>query len=232
MGIMKTPFLPVVLGLLAIAPWSHAVVLAEYRFPSAAVTSTDTDPTSAAGSFSVSGGTATGFTNPQAGFSSSGSNAFFRSSSLTNTAAGAVTDGDYFSFTLTPAATYNLTTLTFNFGGNNGGAASPEFTASTFLRSSLDGFTSDIGLVAQHTIAAATTATATSPFSINLSAPQFQNLSTPVTFRFYVYNSASVDAQIARLDDVVLNGNLVPEPTIALLGSLGALAALARRRRA
>lgn len=64
--------------------------------------------------------------------------------------------------------------------------------------------------------------------SFDLTGSSFQDLAT-ITFRLYVTGSAAANTNdIVRFDDIQLQ--VIPEPTTALLGSLGLLALLRRRR--
>src|SRR6218665_1694337 len=102
---------------------ASAVTVALYDFEAGAngrEQSDDTDLTSTASAFTLSGG-GSGGTSPQAAISTSTSQPFIRSLSLTNSKAGAITNNDYFSFTVTPdvGTPYSLTQLAFDLGGSN-----------------------------------------------------------------------------------------------------------------
>jgi hypothetical protein len=96
--------------------------------------------------------------------------------------AGALDANFYLSFTLTPNSGYalNILSLTLRMRhsntGSSGGSGPTQFT----LRSSLDGYTSNLS-----------TGTITSAYSNYLVTPgaAFNNLPTPVTFRVYGHNS-------------------------------------------
>jgi hypothetical protein len=111
----------------------------------------------------------------------------------------------YFTFTLDANPGYKINFTDFVYTGQAGGANAP---TSFVFRSSVDGFVADIGSPI------ATGAT------IDLSAPQFQNLTDPIEFRFYGY-SAAAKAGRYSINDYTFNGTVaaVPEPaSIALLG--------------
>lgn len=75
----------------------------------------------------------------------------------------------YFEFTLTPNATFCLNFTNFNYTGQVSGTGATSFA----FRSSLDGFTTNIG-----------TPNATGT-TIDLSSASYQNLTSAVTFRIY-----------------------------------------------
>jgi hypothetical protein len=112
--------------------------------------------------------------------------------------ANAITNGCYFTFTLTPNAgvRYNLTTLTFN--ATRGGASTPRGYG---VRSSIDSYAADLsgGDLS-------TQATTWSNISVDLSAGGFQNLTTAVTFRIYVY--APTSGNSVDFDDIAVNGSV------------------------
>ncbi|MDF3128546.1 hypothetical protein P0Y35_05000 [Kiritimatiellaeota bacterium B1221] len=68
---------------------------------------------------------------------------------------------------------------------------------------------------------------------IDLSSPTFSNITSAVTFRLYAFkiNSANV-SDILRLDNVILNGAVIPEPGsfVLLFGAFALLAILAKRK--
>lgn len=122
----------------------------------------------------------------------------------------------YFTFTTSPNAGYELdfSSLTFNIA--RGGASTPR---DYDIRSSLDGFASSLsgGIVTINTARPTFT-----PVSIDLSAPQFQHVTSPITFQM-LYFTPTV-AQSIDIDDITLNGSVVPEPNsiVSVLTILGA----------
>ena len=163
---------------------SKAAVLANYQFSSGSVASSDSDGLSTAGNFIFSGAPS----STEAAASSSTHMAYFRTSSLTPTAAGAVTNNDYFSFSFTPAVgqAYNLSSLTFDFGGSNT-TGGDDFTTFAFLRTNAagDNFTTNVDGLVSKVVNAGGNENQLQSFSIDLSSlSQFQNLSTTTEFRF------------------------------------------------
>jgi hypothetical protein len=137
-----------------------------------------------------------------------------------NSASAAVTNGVYFSFTVTPNASMSLTNLQFDAA--RGGTGTPR---GYDIRSSVDNYAATLG-----TADLATVRPAYTPVNIDLSAPAFQDLTAPVTFRFYVYSTgggASVD-----FDNIALNGTATPEPASLTLIGLGGVVLLRRSRKA
>jgi hypothetical protein len=219
---------------------SDAAVLAQYNFTGSSDATSDADANSLATSLGIGTlGTEFGALGTNHGFSTatvvnSGSATasspvrFVRNDFTAGVEATAITNNDYFKFTLTPGATFqaNLTSLFFDYSANGSGTL--ENTASFFVRSSADGFAANVGTTASATI----TGSAAADYqrqTIDLSGAAFQNLTAPIEFRVYVTNSG---VGVARLDNLTLNGDIaaIPEPSsLALLGSLGALA-LRRRR--
>ncbi len=208
---------------------ASAAILANYTFT---------------GSLNSTGHTFTGTVDPL-GFSggepghnglSGAGNVYFRANGLTTTIAGAIaaTPPDYFTFTITPGAgtQYQLDNLKFTFGVQNDSGT--PFTGSVALYSSLNGFSSQIGSISTRSIAANTPLQWNEAVTINLSDFPTLTPSAPVEFRFYAaisdLSGFNVDNRLVRLDDIQLNGTLIPEPSAALLGSLGALALFRRKR--
>lgn len=163
---------------------------------------------------------------------------FVRTLGLNSTEAGAVTDSDFFRFTLTPASGFqvNYTDLSFDLAVTTNSLNAN--TASWFLRSSADGFAANIGLTASVTQGAS--AGLTSPYThFSLDLTGLQNLSDPVTFRLYTYSSAAgLTGTINRIDNITLSGDItpIPEPTmlssIVVAAGLLTLFCLCRRRAA
>jgi len=101
--------------------------------------------------------------------------------------------------------------------------------------SSFNGFTPDSVTTAD---VIGTAASITSPdsaalsytrYTIDLSGAAYQGLTSTTTFRLYVSNSNNQG--VARLDNVIVNGSVIPEPSAALLGMVGMVTGLAIRRR-
>lgn len=106
---------------------------------------------------------------------------------------GATIDAnDYFDFTLTPAAGYEILFGSFVYSATSS-ASGPTLVA---FRSSVDGYTANIG---------SPTATA-SNLSLSLSGAAYQNIDSAISFRYYGYASGTGTASI---DDFIFNGNVV-----------------------
>lgn len=225
---------------LALSSASQAVVLAEYNFTTAstassiAASTTATDVT--AGNF-----TANGNTIAQIGISTAG-NAYLRSNDSESLLANTLTDmvmptltDDYFqvTFSAAPGMTLDLDNLTFLLGHTTDNADS--FTSTAVLSSSVNGFGTAItgtGGISRTTAVTTTSSTFNaSAASYDLSTPEYQGLST-ITFRLSVFDDRNENAKITRFDTFTLNGdvNAIPEPSAALLGGLGLLCLLRRRR--
>jgi hypothetical protein len=127
---------------------------------------------------------------------------------------------DYFTWTLTPSTGYQLNLSSFVYTGQASGTGPTSFA----LRSSVEGFSTNIG---------APTAGGT---TITLTSSAFQGLTDSVEFRLYGWNASSSSGSFS-VNDFTFNGTLsaVPEPstyaTLAGLLTLGA-AIIRRRRRA
>jgi len=199
-------------GLFALTQSVNATNIAQYEFSGAVVTSTDTELNSTAANFIASGG---------GGFSGGG-NAYIRSTDTTASEAAAIVDGDYFSFTVTPDAGYelDLTQLTLDTIHNATFGGSGEDTGATmkfFVRSSVDAFAANIGSTFTQVWNTTTSRT------IDLSAATFSHLASATEFRIYIYDSG-VDTDIngARLDNVVLVGEVVvPAPDSIIWSGVG-----------
>jgi hypothetical protein len=212
-------------GALSIAPVAHGAIIASYDFTSDS-NSTVTEPNSGALAFAYS--------SSETGRSSAG-NAFVRARATGVNQDAALADEDFVSFTVNALSGYqlNLLTLTFDFGGSSGSA----YISSMLVQSSVGGFGDGNPILFEESHSVPSSA-ASGSFdagnSINLSAAQFQGLST-VTFQFRFYDtvtSTTTLTEVNRLDNVVLEGTVtaVPEPTSLAMAGLGAGALLTRRR--
>lgn len=121
----------------------------------------------------------------------------YNTTGWTPSATAPVSD-EYFEFILTPASGYkiNFTALQLTAQKSNTGPATGD------LRSSLDNYASSAG-----------TFTFTNPASsstVSLSATQFQNVTTAITFRIYGYGTPSNGASgTASINDFAFTGSVV-----------------------
>jgi hypothetical protein len=121
------------------------------------------------------------------GISASGSTTRYNANGWTT--ATSLDVNDYFEFTLTPASGYQINFLNFVYTGQVS-SGTPSFS----FRSSLDGYTSDIG---------APTAGGT---TISLAA--YQSITSAITFRFYAYHLAAGTTTYS-INDFTFNGAVV-----------------------
>lgn len=173
-------------------------------------------------------------------------------SNFSNSEATAVANGSYVSFTVGPTLHNNMTITSITFDIAQGTTSHTQIRGFA-LRSSLDGYTSDIAedspvqgqrktstvnaawesfnadgsvtLVDQNGLItpAATTYIANQDTASNL---LFQDITTPVTFRFYFWTPSS--GQSLTFNNISING--FPEPTVFSMVGLGAGCLLRRRR--
>lgn len=112
----------------------------------------------------------------------------------------------YFTFTITPDAGYLVNYSSFNFTLQRSSAGSP----SNFnLRSSLDGFATNIDITVNYT----GTSSSGANFTISLAAASFQNVTTAIEFRLYGYSSSNTGATCS-VNDFIFNGTVLQAPTL------------------
>lgn len=118
--------------------------------------------------------------------------------------AAAVTASSNFFLSITPQSgkKISLTTLTFNIA--RGGSAVPRGYA---VRSSLDGYTANLATADVSTQRFTFTAV-----SVDLSGSGFQNLTSSVTFKVYLY--APSVGNLLDIDDLIVNGTVADSGTI------------------
>ncbi|MFA6961342.1 MAG: hypothetical protein WC205_11375 [Opitutaceae bacterium] len=215
------------LALCAVLPSAHAATLAEYLFDSGSALSTDTDVNSVAGSFTVSSAF-----GASGGIGAATGSAFTLASVTPASESLAVSGNSYFSFTLTPTSGYviNPSILTFStvFNGTDGAAA---VSANYFVRSSLDGFSANIGSTFTENYQTGSVFTLQ---TVDLSGGAYQSIVGTVEFRIYVYDSSAANGRYVRVDNVTLTGaatSAIPEPVTAslMLGGLALLGVFAAR---
>ncbi|MET0263336.1 MAG: PEP-CTERM sorting domain-containing protein [Rariglobus sp.] len=220
---------------LAFVPLSRADVLANYTFSNGnTLTSTDAHSQTTAGTFGA------GPLGTNWAYSSAQNNYFARGNTTADSATAALA-GSYFTFTLSLNALgtgngLNLETLTFDTLSNNAAGATAGSEVTFFVRSSLDNFATNIGDSFNQSFNDGTAANPVAR-SVNLSAYQGVT-ATSIEFRIYVFDNTTEVNRTPRIDNVVLNGAVVPlsaipEPSTAaaLVAGFSLLAATALRRR-
>jgi hypothetical protein len=101
---------------------------------------------------------------------------------------------DYFQFTLTPNASYEIDLTSFVYTGQASGTGPTNLA----LRSSIDSYATNIGTA---NVAGTT---------ISLSAAAYQNLTTPITFRLYAWGGSGGTYSV---NDFKFNGTVTPIST-------------------
>ncbi|HSI33985.1 MAG: PEP-CTERM sorting domain-containing protein [Phycisphaerae bacterium] len=140
------------------------------------------------------------------------------------TNATAVTQNEFLSIVVSPAAgeTLNLDTLTVDVK-NPGGS-----TRGYFFRTSLDNFATD--LAPGFLEITGTSSYPASPTTFTFAGAT--NLTSDVTIRLYSYAKSSSTAEGLDFDNVTINGTVTPEPGTMALAGFAAAGLLGRRRRA
>lgn len=148
------------------------------------------------------------------GITASSANDRYSARSWTTT--GSLDTNDYYTFTLDAKDGYAINFANFVYTGTASASGPTAFA----LRSSLDGFTTNIGLP---------TATGT---TIDLSDASYQGLTNPIEFRFYGYSAGGGTGTLS-INDYTFNGTVeaVPEPNTLALFGVGSLLILASRHR-
>ncbi len=143
----------------------------------------------------------------------------------------------YGAFSVTVADGQQLSLSSLQFGMRNDRGYPGQF-FSVHLRSSLDGFASDVAVATQLRTDADTADTqGPETKTIDLSSAAFQELTGTVTFRLYmvttIVNNTGSGEYIRIMPDIILNGEVapaVPEPAMLGLAGLGGLVMVRRRR--
>jgi hypothetical protein len=221
--------------LLAPLPAHAAVVISQFNFTGNSAASSDSEPITSTSSITRGAGiSGTTFANDRMEIRGDETTATNTNNTLASQQPPAIAANDYVTFTVTIPTGYfvSLTSLDYSW------ATQSPYRMSYGIYSNKTGFTYDDILDGQHASGSAGTSSTMGAFtsrSIDLSDDaSFQNLTdTTVEFRFYIAHPQSSSALRAwAFDDIELNGTVevIPEPTTALLGGLGLLALLRRRR--
>ncbi len=125
-------------------------------------------------------------------------------------------DAAYCTFTITPEAGKSLSLTNITFQASVSGASSPR---AFYLFSSVEGFTESKLLLGNSNDSAngGTLSTSYKNQSVTLSGTAYQNITSPVEFRFYIQvpgNYATL-----RFDNIAIEGSLasIPEPSNAAI---------------
>lgn len=137
----------------------------------------------------------------------------FNANGFAATLTAAITGNDFFTFTLTPTAGNSISFTNLVFNGQRSSSGPTTFS----IRSSVDSFATEID---SSTVAGKT---------VDLSGATFQNRTVATEFRFFGFG-ATATTGTGSINDFTFNGSVVPEPSTALLGALGMLGLLRRRR--
>lgn len=138
--------------------------------------------------------------------------------------------GQYFTLTIAPDPGYFIDLQDLLLQAARGGGSDRGFR----IRTSLDGFTADVNPSSTALMSDANGGSQRpdfTPYTIDLSGPEFDNITSAVEFRFYPWSSFQNNS--IEMDNLVFRGDvaLIPEATsIALLLSAVALSCGVRRR--
>jgi hypothetical protein len=212
------------LGVCLLAAGTQAEVVAEFTFTGNSAASSDTSLNSTVSDWSL--------TNIS-GASIAGDLATI--AAVNTTQSGDVdpagTNPQWYSFTFTVTGlgageTMDLTSITYKY------TVVQPLNMAVGLYSSVDGFASTAAQLDGVDTGTDYTSPQTFNQTVDLSSAGFQGLENEdvIEFRFYLADTSNGTTRIHQLDDIVLNGSVVPEPaTIGMLG-LGTLITLLIRR--
>lgn len=175
---------------IAISTTSTPLTIAQYTFPVNVLTSSDTETHSTAGNFTdgpgLSGGTA---------FLQNGRSV--AAPVLTSTIQNAITNQDYFEFTVTPGTGYSFDLNSISLTAKRGSASPDQLR----IYHSLDNYSSYFA-----------TGLSTNWTTYNWDLSALAETSTAVTFRIYIFGNntgGTDDAKKAYLDDVVVTSKVI-----------------------
>jgi hypothetical protein len=225
----------------ALTPSTQAAIIAGYDFedvtqtnPSSVVTTVASDVTATNFTIGPSGNTAANLsavgdnTGSPVG-STSATNSFQLTGGSAWTGTSLSVSGGYVTFSVTPGSGKQLDLASLAFK-----ASAPDLTKAPVnwaVFTSVGGFASTAAKVAEGTVTTALTADgAFQSFSVPLPDTDFPDQTSQFDVRIYWWGQAASGTRAMRIDKVVVNGEVVPEPaSVGLLG-LAALPLLRRRR--
>lgn len=235
---MNTPRTFVVsIGLFLSVTAAHAVTLASYQFGTTdgAVTSTATNVTGSLPSWTVTTGTF--------GFGASTGSAYATTSGLT-TAFDENTKYMTFTLSAAPGHVLNLTSLSFDLGGNTSTASSGTLSTQLYTNTGVTPYGAAAplspgpGTIASHTILSTDVSASGlryTNFTFDLSGADYQGRES-ISFCFHLTSTTISNNLFARMDNITVNGAVevssIPEPSSAtVLAGAAALGLVACKRR-
>ncbi|MDF1754814.1 MAG: autotransporter-associated beta strand repeat-containing protein [Verrucomicrobiales bacterium] len=177
------------------------IALATYAFNGGSGEVTNVDSSITAGNVTPRGASG------MAGISGPNQNSYLNGAATEDNLAGALDDAEYFDFTISPAdgQPLTLTSLDFDLGGSNG-----VFNNAVIFQSSIGGFGSGNPVLHPEYAFTSTVnnnpSTGPYPTQTLVLGPEFQNLTTPVTFRYTFIDNTNKDGSYNRIDNIVVNG--------------------------
>jgi hypothetical protein len=218
------------LAALAIMP-AEGTVIASYTFTGSSLASNDSSLDSTASNFIASGFTSSfdttnGNAAPSLAITTSSTGPLGGGTGEL-TEANAISNEDYYSFTITPTLdpgdSLDFTSFTFDVAGRNSNSNSRYV-----LRASTDSYATTLGVTGTVSLASDPSTWVSQNFTLSDDSI-LQGVTAATTFRLYLIDNRGSTAHIL-IDNVIINATTVPEPGAALLGAVGFIALLRRRR--
>ncbi|MBX3741997.1 MAG: hypothetical protein KF712_13455 [Akkermansiaceae bacterium] len=222
----------------AVAVPSHAAILAAYDFNDGNGSPTSSESGVTADAFVPHGGL-NNVARPVI-YGNSGGNGWIGapsseavgSGTVVGTPEASIAANDYFSFRVSPASGFalSLTQLKFSTAFYSGGTFN--LTGWYFVRSSRDNYTTTIGGTSFPETHVNSLNPTFNEHILDLSGVAYQDLTSDVTFRIYLYDNSNSETRWLAVDNVILEGTVTTIPeTSGLAFLLPGLALLARKRR-
>lgn len=221
--------LTVAVGMAAPHP-ARADVLAVYSFEANSAASSDAQPDTGADDLAFgpfTGGTFEAGTAIASNALRLGTNTTGTSAGDSDTLAESLSLGNYVSVTLKPNAnSVSLSSLTFDHAFVNGAGTTSNVSVFTNLMGFAEGDVLDT-----FTFTTVTGDTAVTERTVDLATglPELQGVTTDIELRLYFWDNSDTGSRLTVIDDLQLNGTVVPEPGSVSLLLVAAGLILSRR---